>query len=65
MAMSDDRIEQRAELTAEEKVVGSDDPEDQAREILEESDERAARGTATAADPVEHRTSEQTVEPID
>jgi hypothetical protein len=63
MAMSDDRIEQRAELTAEEKAAGSDDPEDQAREILAESDERAARGTATASDPVEHRTSEDTVEP--
>ena len=65
MAMSDDRIEQRAELTAEEKAVGSDDPEEQAREILEESDERAEEGTATADSPVEHRTSDQTVEPID
>ena len=63
MAMSDERIEQRAELTAEEKAVGSEDPEDQAREILDESDERAARGTATASRPVEHRTSEDTVEP--
>ncbi len=65
MAMSDERIEQRAELTAEEKAVGSENPEDQAREILEESDERAAEGTATADDPVEHRTSDQTVEPVD
>jgi len=63
MAMSDERIEQRAELTAEEKVVGSDDPEDQAREILAESDERSDRGTASASDPVEHRTSDDTVEP--
>ena len=62
MTMSDDRIEQRAELTAEEKAVGSDDPEDQAREILEESDERMAAGTATADSPVEHRTSEETVD---
>lgn len=62
MAMSDERIERRAELTAEEKTVGSDDPEDQAREILDESDERALEGTATADTPVEHRTSDQTVE---
>jgi len=65
MAMSDDRIEQRAELTAEEKAAGSEDAEDQAREILEESDERVAEGTATADDPVEHRRSDQTVEPVD
>jgi hypothetical protein len=65
MPMSDDRIEERAELTAEEKAVGSDDPEEQAREILAESDERVDEGTATASDPVEHRTSDQTVEPID
>ena len=65
MAMSDERIDGRAELTAEEKAVGSEDPEEQAREILEESDERMAEGTATASSPVEHRTSEQTVEPPD
>jgi hypothetical protein len=52
-------------LTAEKKAVGSEIPEDQAREILEESDERADEGTATAGDPVEHRTSEDTVEPVD
>ena len=62
MAMSDDRIERRAELTAEEKAAGSDDPEEQAREILEESDERADEGTATASDPVEHRRSADTVD---
>jgi len=62
MAVSDDRIEQRAELTAEEKAAGSDDPEEQAREILDESDERVDEGTATASDPVEHRTSADTVD---
>ena len=62
MAMSDERIQQRAELTAEEKAAGSEDPEDQAREILEESDERVAEGAADADDPVEHRTSEETVD---
>jgi hypothetical protein len=65
MAVSDDRIEQRAELTAEEKAAGSEEPEDQARELLEESDERVAAGMATADDPVEHRTSDETVEPVD
>jgi hypothetical protein len=65
MAMSDDRIGQRAELTAEEKAAGSEDPVDQAREILEESDERVAEGAAGADDPVEHRTSDETVEPLD
>jgi hypothetical protein len=65
MAMSDERIEGRAELTAEEKAVGSEDPEDQAREILEDSDERLEEGTATASSPVEHRTSDETVEPLD
>jgi hypothetical protein len=65
MAMTDERIEGRAELTAEEKAVGSEDPEEQAREILEESDERLLQGTATSSSPVEHRTSEQTVEPLD
>jgi len=63
--MTDDRIERRAELTAEEKAVGSDDPEEQARDILEDSDERASEGTASPSSPVEHRTSEQTVEPPD
>jgi hypothetical protein len=62
MAMSDDRIEQRAEMTAEEKAAGSDDPEEQAREILDESDQRVDEGTATADDPVEHRTSADTVD---
>jgi hypothetical protein len=61
--MSDERVERRAELTAEEKASGSDDPQGQAREILEESDERERDGTATASSPVEHRTSDDTVEP--
>ena len=65
MAMTDERIEGRAELTAEEKAAGSDDPEGQAQEILEESDERLLEGTATSSSPVEHRTSEETVEPPD
>jgi hypothetical protein len=36
----EERVERRAELLPEEQAVGSDDPETQARTILEESDER-------------------------
>ncbi|MCW2657764.1 MAG: hypothetical protein JWR06_1957 [Jatrophihabitans sp.] len=35
-----DRIDDRAELLPEENKAGSDDPEDQAAIILEDSDER-------------------------
>lgn len=34
------RIARRAELLPEERAAGSDDPEQQARVILEDSDER-------------------------
>ena len=63
--MTDDRVERRAELTAEEKAAGSDDPGAQAQEIIEESDERVAGGRATAASNTEHRTTEDTLEPPD
>jgi hypothetical protein len=60
--------ETRAELTADEKAVGSDDPEAQATEILADSDERTAEvaivGSAEVPD-VERRTSEETVPPED
>lgn len=36
------RVESRAELLPEETAAGSDEPLDQARAILEESDERTA-----------------------
>lgn len=36
----DDRIERRAELLPEELAAGSDAPEEQAKAILEDSDER-------------------------
>ena len=61
--MSDERIESRAELTAEEKAVGSDDPVAEAREILEESDERSLDRDAAPESWVEHRTSDETVPP--
>lgn len=36
----EERIEDRAHLLPEEEAAGSDDPHDQAEEILRESDER-------------------------
>jgi len=39
-APHDDRVEQRSELLPEERAAGSDDAQEQARAILEESDER-------------------------
>lgn len=36
----EERIDSRAELLPEEAAAGSDDPHDQAKAILEESDER-------------------------
>jgi hypothetical protein len=59
----EDRVDQRAaDLLPEELAAGSADPEAQAAAILEDSDERAA-GPAGPDLFVEHRTSEQTVEP--
>ena len=34
------RVDRRAELLPEERAAGSDNPHDQAEEILQESDER-------------------------
>ena len=57
------RVERRAdELTAEEREVGSDDPEAQAKEILRESDERTDDRVTPPGQPVEHRRSEDTVD---
>jgi hypothetical protein len=57
----DERVQQRAELTAEEETAGSGDPVEQARIILEDSDARQAQAAPDAI--VEHRTSDETVEP--
>jgi len=43
----DSRIERRADLLPEELAVGSDDPDAQARAILEESDERTEQPERT------------------
>ncbi|MET0491878.1 MAG: hypothetical protein ABW000_01980 [Actinoplanes sp.] len=62
--MTDDRIDQRAaDLLPEERLAGSADPGAQARAILEESDEREADPQAAPDSFVEHRTSDQTVDP--
>ncbi len=60
------RVQQRADqLTADELKVGSDDPEAQAEEILLESDERTDDRVSPPGQPVEHRHSEDTVDPTD
>jgi hypothetical protein len=61
---TEDAIESRANLLAEEEAAGSDDPRRQAEVILEESSERVL-GTGEQAVAREHRTSEDTVEPPD
>jgi hypothetical protein len=60
--LPEDLIEERAELTTDEKEAGSDDPEAQARAILEESEERVLN-RETDRNPAEHRHSEDTVDP--
>jgi hypothetical protein len=62
-----ERVRQRAdELLAEEQEAGSDDPIAQAEEILAESDERTEnREDPAGSQPVEHRRSEDTVDPSD
>ncbi len=61
---SADAIESRANLLPEEEAAGSDDPRRQAEVILEESTERVL-GTGEQAIAREHRTSEDTVEPLE
>lgn len=60
---NDERVSSRSELLAEEKAVGSDDPEAQAEAILAESDERTASREASPGTHLEHRTSEDTTPP--
>jgi hypothetical protein len=58
-SVDDDRVERRAELLPEERAAGSDDPQAQAREILEESDERTADPEGTAANSVQTTTPDE------
>ncbi len=58
------RVQDRADsLLPEEQAAGSDDPVLQAETILEDSDARSADKIPPAGKPVEHRRSEDTVEP--
>jgi len=60
------RVQRRAEaLLPEEQSVGSDDPSAQAEEILAESDARAEGHPSPPGTAIEHRSSEDTVEPTD
>jgi hypothetical protein len=64
--MSDERIAGRSHLLPEEEAVGSEDPEAQAEAILGGSDERVEqRDVAHGDQVVEHRRSEDVVEPTD
>jgi hypothetical protein len=47
----------------EEKTAGTDDPDRQAEAILEESEERLADRDASPGTHLEHRRSEDVVEP--
>ena len=62
----EERVESRAaHLRPEERRAGSDDPEAQAEAILDESDIRSLDRDAAPDSVVEHRTSDETVEPVD
>ena len=63
--VEDDLVARRAELSPQEKEAGSEDPEAQARAILEDSDARTADLEAAPGSYVEHRRSEDTVPPPD
>ena len=62
--IDDERVETRAaNLLPEEERVGTEDPEAQAEQILEESDIRSLDRNAAPTSYVEHRTSDETVAP--
>jgi hypothetical protein len=64
MADDRERIQARADaLLPEEEEAGSDDPMAQAAAILEESDEREFDRDDPPGQSVEHRRSEDTVDP--
>jgi hypothetical protein len=59
-----ERVERRAEhLLPEERAAGSDDPEAQAEAILDESDAREEYAETTPGLRIDHRQSEETVDP--
>lgn len=55
----DERIESRAELLPEERTAGSDDPHDQAEQILRESDERTQDPERTGAESPQTSTPDE------
>ena len=55
----EDHVHARAELLPEELVAGSDDPEEQAEVILEESQERTDDPAGTGAESVQTSTPDQ------
>jgi hypothetical protein len=60
------RVKTRADaLLPEERKAGSADRSAQAEEILAESDARTEDRASPPGKPVEHRHSEETVEPTD
>jgi hypothetical protein len=60
-AVTADAVATRAELLPEEQAAGSDDPEGQARVVLEDSLVRTERPDAAPTTFVEHRRSEDTL----
>lgn len=61
--VDDGRVEGRSGLLPEEQAPGSDDPDAQAEAILEDSEARQLDRDAAPDAVVEHRRSEDTVEP--
>ena len=61
--VEEERVTTRAGLLPEEREAGSEDPESQAEAILEDSEVRQADRDAAPDAVVEHRQSEDTVEP--
>lgn len=56
---TEERIEGRSDLLPEEEAVGSDDPHDQAEEILRESDERTEHPEETGEESVQTSSTEE------
>jgi hypothetical protein len=65
VTVDEERVATRAGLVGAEREVGSDDPQAQARAILEDSEIRTLDRNAAPASYVEHRRSEDTVPPED
>jgi len=62
--MDEDRVRRRADhLLPEERAAGSDSADEQAANILADSDAREAYAEPTADLRIEHRTSDETVNP--